>query len=104
MSNIFKEITEGDAELDDVEYGACLPATQENIDAIPEMWISQIKYDKCSLCGEKIFYRDNMPEHIKYACLHCMYAMMAEEEDNTLLFNKSAAEELMEYFKKKEQN
>lgn len=101
-----------DAEMGDqlrtTDFGSCLPATEEHLKNIPEIWAHQIKYGKCSFCDRKIFFRDNMPKGLTLVCFPCAEAMMDEQkrdgEEITMISRKSGSDELKEYLKKKEGN
>jgi len=100
--------TEIDAHISSADFGSCLPATEENIRNIPDIWADQIKYDKCSFCDRKIFFRDNMPKGLTLVCLPCTVALMDEQrqdgEEISMIARKSGGNELKEYLKKKEGN
>jgi hypothetical protein len=94
-----------DAEIAASDYHACLPATQEHIDSVPDIWVHEIAYGDCTICAQKIIYRDNVPVgNMKLICLPCAFSEMRDDPDPQIISRKGGADELREYLKKREQN
>lgn len=99
-----EEVADDSELLEQCQIGVCLEATIENISNIPEMWKAEIGYGECAHCGVRIFFRTNIPTNVTKVCMRCAVDTIAEDDNPQLITRKGGADEVREYFKKKEQN
>lgn len=103
-AGIVEEVADDSDKITKADFAVCVRKTHQAIADIPDIWINQIAFDNCVMCGADVFFRNNIPDEIPKLCMECGLEMAMADGNPQIITRKSGTDELREHIRKKEQN
>ncbi len=103
-AGIVEEVADDSDKIAKADFAVCVRKTSESLANVPDIWINQIDFDTCVMCGSDVFFRNNIPENVPKLCMECGLEMAMADGDPQIVTRKSGTDELRAYLKKKEQH